>query len=195
MNSSPSTQGSNILLGVTGASGMPYAVRLARALAQNATLHMVLTKAARVVLSTETGQSPDELTRHAHVLHQPEDIGAAPASGSFPMRAMVVCPCSMNTLAALAAGLGHTLLHRAADVTLKERRPLILVVRETPFNRTHLTNMLALHDAGATILPAMPAFYNRPKSLDDIVDHLVGRILHQLDIPNHLAPAWTGPQA
>lgn len=181
-----------ILMGVSGASGMPYAGRLAEVLAQKAELHMVLTPAAGRVLAAEMGQKTDALTAHAHRVYDESDIAAGPASGSFPLSAMVVCPCSMNTLAALAAGLGHTLLHRAADVTLKERRPLVLVVRETPFNRTHLQNMLTLHDAGATILPAMPAFYHQPQTIGDLVDHLVGRILHQLGITNDLAQPWLG---
>ena len=181
-----------IVLGISGASGMPYALTLAKALGamDDIELHMVLTNAAQTVLRMETGLDTEELTRHATAMHHDTDIGALPASGSWQHDGMIVCPCSMNTLAAVGHGLADTLMHRACDVTLKERRPLILVARETPLNRTHLTNMLAAHDAGATILPAMPGFYHRPASIDDLVEQLVARILDQLGLDHHLGHRW-----
>lgn len=184
-----------IVLGVSGASGMPYAERLAQMLAQvpGLELHIILSRAARVVLAQEMGSGVEGLTRNAHAVYDEQDIAAPPASGSFEHQAMVICPCSMHTLAAVATGLASTLLGRAADVTLKEGRPLVLVVRETPLNRVHLSNMLQAHDAGAVILPAMPAFYHRPQSIDDLVDHLVARILDRLGLDHSLSQRWGTP--
>lgn len=183
-----------IVLAVTGASGMPYAHTLARALAEAPGIetHLVLSDAARLVLARETDLSAADLAAFAHAEHTVDNFAAPPSSGSWRHAGMVVCPCSMATLAAIACGAGTNLVHRAADVTLKERRPLVLVTRETPLSRIHLENMLRADAAGATILPASPGFYHRPASLQDAVDHLCGRILDALDIPHTLAAPWSG---
>ena len=182
-----------IILAVTGASGMPYAATLCRALgrAPGVEMHMIVSRAAVRVMAHEGGADALD-TSLAHAFHDEDDIGAAPASGSFIHHGMIVCPCSMASLAAIASGLGSNLIHRAADVTLKERRPLVLVPRETPLSRIHMENMLRAHDAGATIVPACPGFYNGPASVQDLVDHLCARILDQLDVPHNLSSRWEG---
>jgi 4-hydroxy-3-polyprenylbenzoate decarboxylase len=181
-----------ILLAVTGASGPQYAFALARALSGRADveLHLILSEAARQVIHLEADFSPEELCSLAHAVHGEKDIAAGPASGSWRHAGMIVCPCSMASLAAIAQGLGTNLIHRAADVTLKEGRRLVLVPRETPFNRIHLTNMLAAQDAGATIVPACPGFYHKPRTIDDLLNHLAGRILDQLGIEHDLFTRW-----
>lgn len=186
-----------IVLGISGASGMPYALRLLDVLAGAAGIetHVVISDGAKEVFRHETQLTRadlDERLAHAARVYSQHEIAAAPASGSWQHQGMVVCPCSMASLAAIANGFGANLLHRAADVTLKEKRPLILVVRETPFNLVHLRNMTAAAEAGATIMPACPGFYTRPTSVDQIVDHLVGRILDQLHIPHDLSSRWEG---
>ena len=128
----------------------------------------------------------------ANVVHSPADMGAAVSSGSFKTDGMVVIPCSMRTLGCIASGYGEHLVHRAADVILKERRRLVLVVRETPLSQVHLENMLKLARMGACILPPMPAFYNHPQTVDDIVNHIVARVLDQFDIPAPFAKRWDG---
>lgn len=181
-----------IVVGVSGASGMPYAVALLEALgrADGVESHLVVSPSARAVLVRETGSDPDILRRLADREHDAGDFAAPPSSGSWRHDGMVVCPCSMSTLAAIAAGTGTNLLHRAADVTLKERRPLILAVRETPLSTVHLRNMLTAAEAGATIMPPVPAFYSRPESLRDIVAHFVGRVLDHLAVPHSLVRRW-----
>lgn len=182
-----------IILAVTGASGMPYAATLCRTLGSipSVELHMIVSRAAIRVMAHEGGADSLD-TSAAYAFYDEDDIGAGPASGSFVHHGMIVCPCSMASLAAIASGMGSNLIHRAADVTLKERRPLVLVPRETPFSRIHLDNMLRAHDSGATIVPACPAFYNAPQSVQDIVDHLCARILDQLSIPHSLSKRWEG---
>jgi len=192
-NATPAmTPKKRILLAVTGASGMAYAKTLALALGENKNieLHMIVSRAGYKVLEVESGADPRELTAQAARVHEPEDISAPCASGSWIHHGMVVCPCSMATLAAIANGVGSNLIHRAADVTLKERRPLVLVARETPLSQIHLKNMLALSRAGAVIAPACPAFYPRPETIQDMVDHFTARILDQLDIPHNLSRRW-----
>ncbi|MBU1000950.1 MAG: UbiX family flavin prenyltransferase [Proteobacteria bacterium] len=181
-----------ILLAVTGASGMPYAATLARTLGEmpDIELHMIISNAARKVIALEGGAEPME--SYAHSVHDQDNIGAPPASGSWLHHGMVVCPCSMASLAAIASGLGSNLIHRAADVTLKERRPLILVPRETPLSRIHLENMLRADSAGAIIVPACPGFYNGPQSIQDMVDHLCSRVIDQLRLPHTLSTRWEG---
>jgi flavin prenyltransferase len=181
-----------ILLAVTGASGMLYAYRLARALSATTELHLIISGAARKVMAVESDFAPGDLIELAHTTYDPDDISAAPASGSWIHRGMVVCPCSMASLAAVARGLGSSLIHRCADVTLKEGRTLVLVPRESPLNEIHLRNMLAAAGAGAAILPACPAFYHRPSTLDDLADHLAGKILDRLGIDHELFPRWSG---
>ncbi|MEW5771975.1 MAG: UbiX family flavin prenyltransferase [Thermodesulfobacteriota bacterium] len=186
------TQSRRIVLAVTGASGMPYALTLARALSATpgVELHCIVSDAARTVLEVETDAGPDAFSGLAARTYGQDDLAAPPASGSWRHDGMVVCPCSMASLAAVARGLGSNLVHRAADVCLKERRPLVLVPRETPLSRIHLENMLAAHAAGAHIAPACPGFYHRPQTVQDLCDHLAARVLDLLAIPHDLCPRW-----
>lgn len=175
---------------------MPYALKLLDLMGarQDITVHAIVSDGAWEVLSVEMGLERDKVAAHLESrcarIYSQQEIGAGPASGSWRHAGMVVCPCSMASLAAIARGLGSNLLHRAADVTLKEKRRLVLVVRETPFNRIHLQNMLAAHDAGATIVPASPGFYHRPKTIDDLTGHLAGRLLDHLGLPDPNTPRW-----
>lgn len=186
-----------VTLAMTGASGAPYAVRLLRALNDAAVpVRLIVSSTGWRLLAEELDIQDEQMLRSRTgdwsqvILHDDDDRGATPASGSAPSRGMVVCPCSMGTLASIAQGTTRSLIERAADVVLKERRRLILVPRETPYSRIHLENMLRLTDAGAVILPASPGFYHRPDSIDDLVDFIVGRILSQLDVPNTIGPRW-----
>jgi flavin prenyltransferase len=186
-----------VTFAITGASGAPYAVRLLHAL--NAArvpvrliisrtgwrlLHEELDIASEAALRARTGDWSDL------VLYSDDDRGATPASGSTPSRGMVICPCSMGTLASIAQGTTRSLIERAADVVLKERRRLILVPRETPYSMIHLENMLRLTQAGAVVLPASPGFYDRPASIDDLLDFVVGRVLSQLGVAHGIGPRW-----
>jgi len=181
-----------IILAVTGASGTMYATALVKALGnrEDLELHVIISDAAQKVLSLETDYSSDALMKGAHAIHAPDNIAALPASGSWQHDGMIICPCSMATLSAVATGFGHNLIHRAADVTLKERKKLIIVPRETPYNSIHLKNMLTADQAGAIILPASPGFYHRPETLEDLVNQLAGKILDQLDISHTLFKRW-----
>lgn len=181
-----------IVIGVSGASGMPLARVLLRHLAAQPELeiHLVVSEAADRVSRAECGDDGAELRRYAHNVYAPLDMAAPPASGSWLHDGMIVCPCSMRSLAAIATGVGSNLLHRAADVTLKERRPLLLVVRETPFNRVHLRNMDLAAAAGATIMPFIPAFYTAATTLDDVMRQFSGRLLDQLRLPHNLCERW-----
>lgn len=186
-----------VTLGITGASGAPYAVRLLQVLNGSGTpTRLIVSTYGLRLLAEEAGIADLEALRAATgdwsrvELYDSLDRGATPASGSAPSRGMVVCPCSMGTLASIAAGTSRNLVERAADVALKERRPLILVPRETPLSLIHLENMTRLTRAGATIMPAAPGFYNRPGSISDLVDFVVARILDHLDVPHELGRAW-----
>lgn len=181
-----------ILLAVTGASGPQYAFALARALSgrQDIELHLILSEAARKVIGLEADFAPDELAALAHKTYSEKDIAAGPASGSWLHAGMIVCPCSMASLAAIAQGFGTNLIHRAADVTLKEGRRLVLVPRETPLNLIHIKNMLAAKQAGADIVPASPGFYHKPRTIEDLVNHLAGRVLDQLGVEHNLFTRW-----
>ncbi|MDD3311478.1 UbiX family flavin prenyltransferase [Pseudodesulfovibrio sp.] len=181
-----------IILAVTGASGAIYALSLARALSRcdGVELHLIVSDAARKVMALETDFSGDALAALADAVHPIGDIAAPPASGSWRHHGMIVCPCSMATLSAIATGRGDNLIHRAADVALKERRRLVLVPRETPLSSIHLRNMLAADRAGAVILPACPGFYHHPDDIGDLADQLAGKILDQLDIPHDLFARW-----
>lgn len=181
-----------IVLAVTGASGPQYAFALARALSgrKGLELHLILSEAARKVIALEADFAPDALIALAHKHYSEKDIAAGPASGSWRHAGMIVCPCSMASLAAIAQGFGTNLIHRAADVTLKEGKPLVLVTRETPLSLIHIKNMLAAKEAGASIVPASPGFYHKPKTINDMVNHLAGRILDQLGIDNTLFTRW-----
>lgn len=181
-----------IILAVSGASGTLYAASLVNALGgrNDIELHVIISDAAKKVLTLETDFSLDALTHGATAVHAADDIAAPPASGSWRHSGMIICPCSMATLSAVATGFGHTLIHRAADVTLKERKKLILVPREAPYSTIHLENMLTVAKAGAVIVPASPGFYHRPVTIEDMANHLAGRILDQLDIPHELFTRW-----
>ena len=179
-----------IVLAVTGASGMPYAEILAEHLTAACELHLIVSRAGWLVWNQEIGKDSGSLLNKAYRHYAQDDLAAPPASGSWQHQGMVICPCSMASLAAIARGVGNNLIHRAADVTLKERRRLILVARETPLSAVHLKNMLAATRAGAVIMPASPGFYHRPQNLQDIVNQLAGRILDTLDIEHDLSPRW-----
>ncbi|NUK02315.1 UbiX family flavin prenyltransferase [Streptomyces lunaelactis] len=187
-----------LIVGMTGATGAVLGVRLLTELRRNPQVetHLVLSRWARATVELETGLSAREVAALADVTYSPDDQGAAISSGSFPTDGMVVVPCSMKTLAGIRAGYAEGLVARAADVTLKERRRLVLVPRETPLHEIHLENMLALARMGTVIVPPMPAFYNQPGTVDDIVDHIVARVLDQFGIEVAGARRWEGfPQA
>ncbi len=184
------------VIGITGASGMLYARELLAYFQGRPDLevHVVASEAGVQVLRHELGQSLRELAGPRAVLHDPGDFFAPIASGSFPVRAMMVIPCTMGSLAAIAHGTARHLVHRAAEVTLKESRPLVLAVRETPLSRVHLRNLLLAAEAGAAIFPAMPAFYHHPRTLTDLARSFVGRILDYLGLEHQLAKRWGEPE-
>ena len=182
-----------IVVGISGASGTIYGARLLDALNDlGVESHLVVTKAALLTLSQETDLSADELTAKASVTHRLADVGATIASGSFRTLGMIVAPCSVRTMSEIASGVTSTLLTRAADVTLKERRPLVLMVRETPFHLGHLRTMTALAEMGATIAPPLPAFYARPDSIQAMVDQSVGRALDLFGLDWGAVNRWDG---
>ena len=182
-----------IIVGITGATGAVFGVRTLEALKQaKVETHLVVSKWGRQTIEHETGLTYDEVKGLAHTVYSAGDMGAAISSGSFVTDGMLIIPCSMRTLAATANGVGDTLIHRAADVILKEKRPLVMVVREMPLNDVHLENMLKLSRMGVTILPPMPAFYNHPQSIDDMVNHIVARTLDQFWISTDLTQRWDG---
>jgi len=167
-----------VVVGVTGASGVIYGVRALEALAGlGVETHLVVSRSAALTLKQETSLSAADLAAKAAVVHHPADVGAAISSGSFRTLGMLIAPCSIRTMSEIATGVTSTLLTRAADVTLKERRPLVLMVRETPFHLGHLRTMVRLAEMGATIAPPLPAFYTQPRSVQELVDHSVGRAL------------------
>ena len=180
-----------LIVGMTGASGAVYGVRLLRACGElGLETHLCLSKAAELTLAYELDLKGAAVRKLAHKAYAPGDVGAAIASGSFRTRGMVIAPCSIRTMAEIATGTTSSVLTRAADVTLKERRPLVLMLRETPLHAGHLENLLRLARLGAIIAPPVPAFYIRPKSLDDLVDHAVGRVLDLLDLDTDLPHRW-----
>ena len=182
-----------LIVGITGATGSILGIRLLQALhSSHVETHLVVSKWGARTLAHETSYTLEQVQQMATSSYSPSDQGAALSSGSFLTNGMVVAPCSMRTLAAIANGQGDHLIHRAADVILKERRKLVLVVRESPLNDIHLENMLKLSRMGVVILPPMPAFYNHPHSIDDMVDHMVMRILDQFDIHLDLTERWEG---
>ena len=183
-----------IIVGVSGASGAIYAYRLIQVLADSGIeVHFVASKAGLEVLEYECGLTMVQLTQMVHKIYDVNRIDSAIASGSFPCESMVIVPCSMKTLGSLANGVAGNLLTRAADVTLKEGRKLVLVTRETPVHAIHLENMLKLSHAGARIVPACPGFYHRPQTIEELVDMLVGKICDTLNVDNDLFERWTGP--
>src|SRR6187431_3677798 len=172
-----------VIVGITGATGAIYGVRLLERLRESGVeTHLVISRWGSRTLLHETPYSREQVEALATVSYAPGDMGAAISSGSFRTDGMVIAPCSAKTLAAIAHGFGENLVHRAADVTLKERRPLVLMVREAPLSDIHLENMLKLSRSGAVILPPMPAFYTNPRTLDDIVDQTVSRVLDQFGL-------------
>lgn len=181
-----------IVFGISGASGMPLALAALSCISSlpGIETHLVISDAARQTLAAENAGSPFGPEKFAEKVYAAADFSAPPASGSWRHEGMIVCPCSMSSLAAIALGTGNNLLHRAADVTLKERRPLVLVIRETPLNLIHLKNACAATEAGAIIMPFMPAFYTGDVSLPQAMRQFTGRLLDLLNIPHHLCKRW-----
>jgi flavin prenyltransferase len=174
-----------------------YGVRLLQVLRDMPDIetHLLVSDAGVLNLHQELDMNRKEVEALAHVVHNIRDIGASIASGSFQSEGMLIAPCSMKTLAAVAHGLSDNLIARAADVTLKERRRLVLMVRETPFNLAHLRNMTAVTEMGGIIFPPLPGFYHRPQSITEMVDHTIGRVLDLFSIPHALTPRWNGIKA
>jgi flavin prenyltransferase len=187
------TKPTRLIVGITGATGTIFGVRLLQMLhGSGVETHLVMSKWAARTLTHETPHTLKEVQGLATHSYGLGDQGAAISSGSFITLGMVIAPCSMRTLAAIAHGLGDNLIHRAADVVLKERRKLVLVVRESPFNEIHLENMLKLSRMGVVILPPLPAFYNQPQNLDDMINHIAMRIIDQFDIHLDVINRWDG---
>ncbi|SDP35321.1 4-hydroxy-3-polyprenylbenzoate decarboxylase [Actinopolyspora xinjiangensis] len=185
-----------VIVGITGASGVVYGVRALDALNElGVETHLVLTRHARATLSQETELSPAQVKEKASVVHGEHDLGASIASGSFPTRGMLVMPCSIRTLSGIANSFDDNLLIRAADVQLKERRPLVLTVRETPLHAGHLRLMSEVTSAGGVVMPPVPAFYQRPHTLEDVVDHTVARCLDLIGLRPPNAVRWTGERS
>jgi len=179
-----------IVIGMTGASGVQYGIRLIEVLEGVEETHLVLSKEARELIEFETDVNVSALLKKATFHYEDDDFLAPIASGSYRWDAMVIVPCTMKTLAGVANGYADTLIGRAADVTLKESRRLVIVPREMPLNLIHLENMVKLKQAGAVIMPASPGFYNKPQTIDDMVNNVVGRILDQLGIDNDVYQRW-----
>lgn len=185
-----------MVVGISGASGVAYGIRLLEVLAEmGSATHLVMTDAARKIIEIETDESPLEVEMMADKVYSPRDFTASIASGSYIFDAMVVAPCSMKTLAGIANGFSDTLITRAADVCLKERRRLILVTRESPLNLVHLRNMVAATEAGAIILPSCPGFYTKPQTVEEMVDVVVGRVLDLLGAEHQLSRRWRTPMS
>ena len=183
-----------LIVAITGATGVIYGVRLLQALRElpNVESHLLISEAGVLNLHQELALNRKDVEILADVVHNVRDIGASIASGSFQSDGMIVAPCSMRTLAAVAHGLSDNLITRAADVVLKERRRLVLMVRETPFNLAHLRNMTAVTEMGGIIFPPLPGFYHKPQSIQEMVDHTVGRVLDLFSLPHQLTPRWNG---
>ncbi len=184
-----------IVVGISGASGALYGVRLLERLRRDPAveIHLILTRAGEKTLFLETGTQPSDLKKSVQYSYSLEDISSRLASGSFLVDGMVVAPCSIQTMSSIAAGITSNLLLRAADVVLKERRKLVLMVRETPFHLGHLRTMVELTEMGAIIAPPIPGFYNHPQTILDLVDHSVDRVLDLLGVPDTQVRRWDGP--
>ena len=181
----------HLIVGISGSSGVIYGVRLLKTLQDSdVTSHLVMSKPAEMTLAYETDMKAADVRDLADKTYPIGDVGAALASGSFPTMGMIIAPCSMKTLAEIATGMSSSLLSRAADVTLKERRRLVLMVRETPLHHIHLKNMLAVTEMGGVIAPPVPAFYAKPANLEEMVDHSIGRVLDLFGIENELTRRW-----
>lgn len=194
MNPAPTSPQKRIIVAISGASGAVYGVHLLKALGElkHVQTHLTISDAGFLNLVQETGVSRAEVEALADVIYPVHDVGAAIASGSFQFDAMVVAPCSMRTLAAIAHGLGDNLITRAADVSLKERRRLILMVREAPLSLVHLRNMTSVTEAGAIVFPPVPSFYHRPQTVAELIGHTVNRVLDLLGLPVSQAARWDG---
>lgn len=186
--------GKRLIIAMTGATGAIYGVRLLQIVRERTTwqTHLVISAAGLLNLQHELAMKRAELYALADVTHDIDDIAASISSGAFKTEGMVIAPCSMKTLAAVAHGFGDNLITRAADVILKERRRLILMPRETPLNLAHIRNMAAVTEMGGIIFPPLPGFYHRPGTIDEMVDHTVGRVLDMFDIKHELGPRWNG---
>jgi 4-hydroxy-3-polyprenylbenzoate decarboxylase len=184
-----------LIVGISGASGTMYGVRLLEALRDlDFETHVVMTRSARLAMTYETSLKPADIDALATFHHRNEDIAASISSGSFRTLGMVVAPCSIRSLSEIATGVTSSLLTRAADVVLKERRRLVLMVRETPLHLGHLRSMTQVTEIGAIVMPPVPALYNRPQSVDDIIEHSVGRVLDLFGIDNTLVKRWGEPE-
>ena len=183
-----------VVVGISGASGAIYGVRLLEQLRKDpgVEIHLVVSASGKRTLVEETGRTLREVEALAHVVYDDRDIGASLASGSFRTAGMIVAPCSIKTLAALASCHADTLIARAGDVTLKEGRPLLALVREAPLHVGHLRQMLAFAEMGGIVFPPVPAFYSRPQTVDDIVGHTVARVLDRMGLSHDPVPEWTG---
>ena len=190
---SPKPAPRRLIVGITGASGAIYGIRILQALqGSGIETHLVMSDSARVTLAAESDMGSAEVEALASVVHHARNIGATVSSGSFKTMGMVIAPCSIRTLSEIAWGTTSTLVTRAADVVLKERRRLVLMLRETPLHAGHLQSMLQATHNGAIIMPPVPAFYARPQTVDDIVNHSVGRVLDLFDIQTELVARWKG---
>jgi 4-hydroxy-3-polyprenylbenzoate decarboxylase len=183
-----------LIIAITGATGAIYGVRLLQVLRNTPDIetHLLISEASVQTLYQELNMSRKDVETLAHVVHNVREIGASIASGSFQSDGMIIAPCSMKTLASIAHGFSENLISRAADVVLKERRRLVLMVRETPFNLAHLRNMTAVTEMGGIIFPPLPSFYHHPKSIEEMVDHTISRVLDLFTIPHNMAPRWSG---
>ena len=181
-----------LIVGVSGSSGIIYGIRLLEVLSErnDIEVYLIITRAAELILREESLRLKENVAKLADHNYEPDEMDAPIASGSFPIDGMVVVPCTMKTLAGISSGYSENLLLRAADVTIKENRPLIIVPRETPLNPIHLENMLKLSRLGVTVLPAIPAFYHNPSTLEELVDYVVGKILDVLRIEHSLFERW-----
>lgn len=184
-----------LIVGISGASGVVYGVRILEILRDKGIeSHLVMSKSAEMTLAYETDYKPKDLKALASVTHAAADIGASISSGSFKTMGMVIAPCSIRTMSEIATGVTSSLVSRAADVVLKEKRRLVLAIRETPLHGGHLRTMVTLSDIGAVLAPVVPAFYNKPKSVEDIVNHTVGRLLDFFDIETGVKRWQGGPE-
>ena len=183
-----------LVVGLSGASGSIYGIRLLEELRKDpgVEVHLVVSASGKRTLAEETDYTVRQVEALAHVVYEDRDVGASLASGSFRTAGMVIAPCSIKTVSALANGYTETLIARAGDVTLKEGRPLLVLVRETPLHAGHLRQLLALAEMGGVVFPPVPAFYHRPRTVDDVVNHTVARVLDRLGLAHQLVPEWTG---
>jgi 4-hydroxy-3-polyprenylbenzoate decarboxylase len=183
----------SIIVGLSGASSVIYGIRLLEVLKEKKIeTDLILSENAEKLIKIETGRSVDDVKKLATRIHEYRDMTPAVASGSRHYDGMIIMPCSMKTISGIATGYADNLMLRSADVTLKQRRPLVLVARETPLNLIHLRNMVTVTEAGAIVMPAAPAFYTKPKSVDDLIDHMVGKVLDIFRIEHELYEKWGG---